>query len=113
MNDSFFFRNFPVYKTVEMSHEEDINKITESMVEDYILLAKEHKFSYRILIPRNEKNNSYAKKIGLNIQLYFLGELRKRKIKVILRDIKYIHDPQHYGWLLLNSEIYEKHLNSE
>ena len=113
MSDSFFFRNFPVYKTVDMSYEEDINRITESMVEDYILLAEEHKFSYRILIPRNEKNNSYAKKIGLKIQLHFLDELRKRKIKVVLRDIKYLHDPQHYGWLLLNSEIYNKHMNSQ
>lgn len=73
MKDSFFFRNFPVYKTVEMSHEEDINKITESMVEDYILLAKEHKFSYRILIPRNEKNNSYAKKNRIEHSIIFFG----------------------------------------
>jgi hypothetical protein len=35
-------------------------------------------------------------------QEQFLSALRARKLKANLREIRYIHDLEHYGWLLFD-----------
>ena len=105
MDITDFYKNLIVYKTVEISDKQKIVKVAKDMVEDYIAFRGPEKFSYRILIPRKEKDINFAKNLGLGIQLEFLSQLKRRKIKVKLREIKYIHDSSHFGWLLLDSDF--------
>jgi hypothetical protein len=74
------------------------------MILDYMKLVQTNDFSYRILLPRNEENNKLAKTIGLSLQLEFTSQLRQRKIKTRMREIRYIHDTKHFGWIIINSE---------
>jgi len=108
MSNSSFWRDLPVHKTLLLEKLENVKSVCDTLIYDYIKLEKSNNFSYRILLPRNDENNKLAKKIGLSLQLEFLSQLRKRKIKTYLKEIKYIHDPQHFGWLLINSDLYHK-----
>ncbi|MDX1372486.1 MAG: hypothetical protein R3321_08440 [Nitrososphaeraceae archaeon] len=105
MDIADFYKNLIVHKTIEISDKQKIVKVSKDMVEDYIALSGSNKFSYRILLPRQEKDIKFAKNLGLGIQLEFLSELKKKKIRVKLREIKYIHDSGHFGWLLLDSDF--------
>ncbi|MGD1836351.1 MAG: hypothetical protein ACPKQO_11590 [Nitrososphaeraceae archaeon] len=104
---SEYYSNFPTNKTLKVDEFKDISKNVENMIDNYIK-NKDGNFSCRILLPRNENNNNKAKKIGLNIQVEFLTGLRRRKINTRLREIKYIHDDEHFGWILLSKTEYEK-----
>jgi hypothetical protein len=108
MSDSIFWRDLPVHKTLLLEKLENVKSACDIMIRDYVKLEKSNNFSYRILLPRNEENSKLAKKIGLSLQLEFLSQLRKRKIKSYMREIKYIHDSKHFGWLLINSDLYQK-----
>ena len=108
MSNSTFWRDLPVHNTLLLEKLENVKSICDIMIHDYVKLEKSNNFSYRILLPRNEDNNKLAKKIGLSLQLEFLSQLRKRKIKSFMREIKYVHDSKHFGWLLINSDLYQK-----
>ena len=70
------------------------------MILDYMSLEPTNDFSYRILLPRKQENNKLAKKIGLSLQLEFTSQLRKRKLKIKMKEIRYIHDTKHFGWII-------------
>lgn len=108
MSDSTFWKELPVHNTILLETLENVKSTCDTMILDYIKLEKSNNFSYRILLPRKDENNKLAKKIGLSLQLEFLSQLRKRKIKTHLREIKYIHDSNHFGWLLIHSALYHK-----
>lgn len=100
--------NFPVIETIELRESSDIRRAVDLMVEAYIAKESEGKFSYRILLPRNQKSTAKAKKIGLAFQGEFVLGLRKRKAVPKVREVRYLHDESHYGWLLANPEVYER-----
>jgi hypothetical protein len=107
--DSTFWRDFLVHNTLSLEKLENVKSTCDIMIRDYIKLERSNNFSYRILLPRNEENNNkLAKKLGLSLQLEFLSQLRKRKIKSYMREIKYVHDSKHFGWLLINFDLYQK-----
>ncbi len=108
MSNSTFWRDLPVHKTLLLEKLENVKSTCDTMVRDYIKLEKSNTFSYRILLPRNDENNKLTKKIGLSLQLEFLSQLRKLKIKTYLKEIKYIHDSKHFGWLLINPDLYNE-----
>jgi hypothetical protein len=35
--------------------------------------------------------------------------LKKNKLKLNLKEIRYIHDENHYGWLLFNPTVQERY----
>jgi hypothetical protein len=108
MSASIFWRDLPVHKTLLLEKLENVKSTCDTMLRDYVSLEISNNFSYRILLPRNDENNKLAKKIGLSLQLEFLTQLRKRKIKIYMKEIKYIHDANHFGWLLINSDLFLK-----
>ena len=108
MSTSVFWRDLPVHKTLLLEKLENVKSTCDNMVRDYVKLEKSNNFSYRILLPRNDENNKLAKKIGLSLQLEFLNQLRKRNIKIYMKEIKYIHDQNHFGWLLIHSDLFLK-----
>jgi hypothetical protein len=100
---------FPVIETIDLSGTSStIRQAVDRTVEAYLKNEPSGKFSYRILLPRDQKSNRKAKEIGLAFQGEFLLGLRKRKVLPNVREVRYIHDEHHYGWLLANPQVYEQ-----
>src|ERR671914_2018607 len=102
------YARFPVIKTIDLDGTSAIMQAVNSMVEDYLTQEPLGKFSYRLLLPRDQKSTRKAKMIGLAFQGEFLLGLRKRHVVPNVREVRYIHDEQHYGWLLANPQVYEQ-----
>lgn len=107
-SSSSYYISFPVLKTYEIQDIADIRNTVDEMSDAYECLGQQGKFSIRVLLPRGERLISKAKKIGLTIQAEFLLSLKKKRLRVNLKEVRYIHDQHHYGWLLLNPEIYDQ-----
>jgi len=99
---------FPAIETLDLSGTSTIRQAVDKMVEAYLIQDPLGKFSYRILLPRNQKSTRDAKMIGLAFQGEFLLGLRRRNVVPNLREVRYIHDDHHYGWLLANPQMYEQ-----
>ncbi len=99
---------FPVIETIDLSGTSTIRQAVDRMVEAYLAQDPLGKFSYRILLPRDQKSTRNAKMIGLAFQGEFLLGLRRRNVVPKLREVRYVHDEHHYGWLLANPQVYEE-----
>jgi hypothetical protein len=91
------YANFPVHETIEISEISDIRRAVDRMVEAYGRQSPDN-FSYR----------SKAKRIGLAFQGEFVLGLRRRHLVPNVREVRYVHDESHYGWLLANPQVYER-----
>lgn len=101
MSSPSFWRDLPVHKTLFLEKIEQVRSVCDGMIRDYIKLEPTNDFTYRILLPRlKNNNNKLAKKIGLSLQLEFTSQLRKRKLKIKMKEIRYIHDTTHFGWII-------------
>jgi hypothetical protein len=99
---------FPVIETIDLSGTSTVRQAVDRMVEAYLAQDPMGKFSYRILLPRDQKSTRNAKMIGLAFQGEFILGLRRRNVVPNLREIRYIHDEHHYGWLLANPQVFEQ-----
>lgn len=104
MSSPSFWRDLPVHKTLLLEKLEQVQSVCDSMILDYISLEQTNDFSYRILLPRNKENNKLAQKLGLSLQLEFTSQLRKRKLKTKMKEIRYIHDTKHFGWIITKGD---------
>jgi hypothetical protein len=103
---------FPVIETIDLSGTSStIRETVDRMVEAYLKKEPLGKFSYRILLPRDPKSTRKAKTIGHAFQGEFLLGLRKRNVVPNVREVRYIHDDHHYGWLLANPQVFEQFEN--
>ena len=102
------YAKFPVLETIDIREASDIRHAVDRMVEAYVLQESQGRFSCRILLPRDPKSTAKAKRIGLAFQGEFVLGLRKRNIVPRVREVRYIHNESHYGWLLANPEVYER-----
>jgi hypothetical protein len=99
---------FPVNETIDLSEASYIRQAVDKLVEAYLAQEPLGKFSYRVLLPRDQKSTTKAKQIGLAFQGEFVLGLRRRNIVPNVREVRYIHDDHHYGWLLANPQVYEQ-----
>jgi hypothetical protein len=99
---------FPVIETIDLSGTSTIRQAVDRMVEAYLAQDPMGKFSYRILLPRDQKSTRNAKTIGLAFQGEFILGLRRRNVVPNLREVRYVHDEHHYGWLLANPQVFEQ-----
>jgi|SRR5215212_1296574 len=102
------YARFPVIETIDLSGTATIRNTVDRMVEAYLAQDLVGKFSYRILLPRDQKSTRKAKTIGLAFQGEFLLGLRRRNVVPNVREVRYVHDENHYGWLLANPQVYEE-----
>jgi len=102
---------FPVIETIDLGGTSTIRQAVDRMVEAYLEQEPLGKFSYRILLPRDQKSTRNAKMVGLAFQGEFILGLRRRNVVPNLREIRYIHDEHHYGWLLANPQVFEQFEN--
>jgi hypothetical protein len=106
------YARFPVIETIDLNGTSfTIRQAVDRMVEAYLKKEPFGKFSYRILLPRDPKSTRKAKIIGLAFQGEFLLGLRKRNVVPNVREVRYIHDEDHYGWLLANPQVFEQFEN--
>ena len=102
-------RSFKALKSAEILAFECIPDLIDDMLEVYSKSYTDHNFSFRILLPRSKDSqdiNNLTKKLGLQIQHDFLIGMRKHKLKPRVRELRYIHDENHFGWLLIDPSIY-------
>ena len=105
-----FYANFPVIKTFEVREIGHIHKTVEEIALHYERTSLQAQFCVRILLPRGDTLDPLAKKLGLIIQGEFLFSLRKKSLRPNIREIRYVHDENNYGWLLLSPKLYEDYL---
>ena len=99
--------NFPVDLTYKISDVTQIRPMINEIIEHY-KKSQSEEFGFRILLPRHLKSNSDVKRLGAIIQTELMLSLKKNKLIINLRDLRYIHDDDNYGWLLLNPKMAEK-----
>jgi hypothetical protein len=100
------YASFPVQETIDVRDISDIRNAVDRMADSYQRSADD--FSFRILLPRGEKLTGRTKKIGITLQGEFIFTLRKRNVVPVLRDLRYVHDEAHYGWLLASSKVFDR-----
>jgi hypothetical protein len=98
--------DFPVHATLEVNDVDDIRLAADQMADAYEKSADD--FAFRILLPRGEKLTNKAKKLGMTFQGEFVLTLRKRNLVPIVRDVRYIHDNDHYGWILASPKAFDR-----
>jgi hypothetical protein len=96
------YANFPVQETVNIQTISDIDYAINRLVKFYLLYYEENNFSYRILLPKGEERSSRsaAKSFGFKLQNAFLRAIYKNKLKPNIKQVRYVHDESHYGWIL-------------
>ena len=102
------YASFPVHETIELREVSDIRRAVDKMAEAYVRQSSTGEFSYRILLPRGEKLTARAKKMGLAFQGEFVLAIRKKNLVPSVREVRYVHDDSHYGWLLASPQVFEK-----
>lgn len=100
------YTGFPVIKTIDLKDLADIRRAVDTMADAYE--KSQDDFSFRILLPRNEKSTGKAKKLGMTLQGEFILTIRKRHLVPQIRDLRYLHDETHYGWLLASPKVFER-----
>ena len=102
------YSNFPVHETIELQEISDIRRAVDRLAEAYSRQSDTGDFSYRILLPKRDKSDSQAKRLGIAFQGEFVLALRKKNLLPKVREVRYIHDDSHYGWLLASPQVYER-----
>jgi hypothetical protein len=105
--------DFPVLETIEIKEIAYIHEAINKMVQTYAVTNDAPEFSYRLLLPRGEELTTQSKRIGMTARAEFLLSLRTKKLKPNLREIRYVHDADHYGWLLVDPTVYDRFCAAE
>jgi hypothetical protein len=108
MSQSRSYSTFPVNITIDIKGTADVHEVVDNLVKQYGELGAQDRFSCRILLPKGDtKTTQLSKKIGMAIQTGILLGLRKNKLKPNIKEIRYIHDEDHYGWVLASPSVHE------
>ena len=101
------YASFAARDSAELADLSGVREVVDRMVRLYEQCHASDQFSFRILLPRDEKSQSKAKKIGFALQGEFILALRKRNLVPVVQEVKYVHDARHYGWLLASPKVLE------
>jgi hypothetical protein len=55
-------------------------------------------------MPKDENTSTKTRTIGSLVQAELLLGLKKKKLKPNIKEVRYIHDETHYGWILASPE---------
>lgn len=106
-NNVDYYRTLNVFKTFEVSRSSDIATIVTQLVDFLEKNASRSRFSFRILLPKSKESPSLARKWGASLRSELIIALKRRHINSDLREVRYIHDELHYGWLLAAPSLLE------
>lgn len=108
--DSNFYRALKVLKTFEVNSAQDVTDIVAQLAD---LIEKNDSMSARILLPREGGNHLHAQKWGVSLRSTLILALKTRRIRPNLREVRYIHDEQHYGWIFIEPRLLSSLQNDE
>lgn len=103
--DPNFYRTFKVSKTFQVSSAQEITDIVTQLADFVETNDAMDGLSVRILLPREDGSGSRARKWGASLRSGLILALKKRKIKPNLREVRYVHDDYHYGWILFEPSL--------
>jgi hypothetical protein len=86
-----FYRTLKVSKTFQVISAHDISTIVTQLA-NYI-----------------EKNSSMddLSVRGLSLRSGLILALKRKRIRPTLREVRYVHDDGHYGWLLIDPHLFD------
>lgn len=102
------YAEFPVTETIELRELSDIRSAVDRMVDSYVAGFSESRFSYRILLPRENNHTGKARRLGVALQGELLLALKKKKLQPAVKELRYLHDESHYGWILASPEVFDR-----
>jgi hypothetical protein len=106
-------RNFKADFTIPLANFKDLPSVSKKILEHYSKCYSNHNFVIRVLLPRekdSESVNINSKKLGHQLQSELLLGVRKAKQRPNLKEFRYVHDEEHFGWILFDpslSELFE------
>ena len=100
-----FFRALKVLETFKVNSLPDIATVTSQVAG----LIERNNFigdlSIRILLPRQNWGVSRAQKWGASLRSELILMLKRKKIKSNLREVRYVHDENYFGWILIEPTL--------
>jgi hypothetical protein len=108
--DSNFYRTLKVFKTFEVGSADDITNIVTQLADH---IEKDSRVSARILLPREGGNGLRARKWGVSLRSALILALKKKRVRLNLREVRYVHDKYHYGWILIEPSLLGSHLSDD
>lgn len=102
-----FYRTLRVSKTFQVSNAQDITNIVTQLANLIEKNGSMDDLSVRILLPREAGSGSTAQKWGLSLRSGLILALKRKGIKPNLREVRYVHDDCHYGWILIEPRLFD------
>src|SRR5215510_12372919 len=102
-----FYRTLKVSKTFRVLSAHDISHIVTQLANYIEKNSSMDDLSVRILLPREAGSGSRAQKWGLSLRSGLILALKRKRIRPTLREVRYVHDDGHYGWLLIDPRLFD------
>ena len=103
--DAKTLKSFRTDFTVKVNSFEEVPNISKKILDHYVKCYSNHNFTFRILLPRaadSQEVYSNSKKMGMYLQNELLSSIRKAKLKANIKEFRYVHDINYYGWILFD-----------
>ena len=98
-------KSFRTDFTVKVVNFEEIPSISKKILDHYKKCYLNHNFTYRILLPRvpdSDDVSNKSKKMGLFLHNELISGIKSTKLRVNIKEFRYVHDGDHYGWILFD-----------
>jgi hypothetical protein len=103
-----FYRTLKVSKTFHVIGPLDVTTIATQIANHIEKNDSTDDLCVRILLPRQAESSSLAQKWGLSLRSDLILALKRKKIRPSLREVRYVHDESHYGWLMIDPRLFDK-----
>jgi hypothetical protein len=103
-----FYRTLKVSKTLQVNSAQDITSIVALLADFVEKNGSTDNLSVRILLPREAGGGSRAQKWGVSIRSGLILALKRKRMRPNLREVRYVHDECHYGWILIEPSLLDK-----
>ena len=100
-----FYRTLKVSKTFQVNSAKDITNVVAQLADFIEKNGSMDDLSVRILLPREAGSGLRARKWGLSLRSGLILALKRKRIRPNLREVRYVHDDYHYGWILIEPNL--------
>ena len=101
-----YFRTLKVSKTFQIDGDgEDIDSVVRQLADFIERCSSKEDLSIRILLPREDGSGQRVRKWGASLRSGLILALKRKKIRPNLREVRYIHDEHHFGWVLIEPSL--------
>jgi len=101
------YRTLKVSKTFQVVSSNDIANTVIQLADFIEKNVSMDDLSIRILLPREAGSGLRTQKWGLSLRTSLLLALKRKGIRPNLREVRYVHDDYHYGWILIDPRLFD------